>query len=52
MKVLRIVVLLLAMIGGAYAIKRLVAGNSEVVPLDPMEAGVPLAPVPDGGMTV
>ena len=47
MKVLRLVVLLLAVIGGAYAVRRLVmSGQSEVLPLD-ME--VPLTPVPDTG---
>lgn len=50
MKVLRLVVLLLAVVGGAYAVRRLVvARQSEVLPLD---MDVPLTPVPDAGVTL
>ncbi len=35
MKVFRIVVLVLAVIGGAFAVRRLVTRNAEVLPLDP-----------------
>ena len=50
MKVLRLVVLLLAVIGGAYAVRRLVVARpSDVLPLD---MDNPLAPVPDTGVSL
>jgi hypothetical protein len=42
MKVFRVVVLMLAVMGGAYAVRRLVSRDAEVTALD-------LAPMPDEG---
>ena len=48
MKVFRIVLLILALVGGIFAVKRLLGREPEFAPVDPLEADVPLAPVPDG----
>lgn len=48
MKVFRVVLVLLAVVGGMFAVKRLIGRDSHIAPVDPLAADVPLAPIPDG----